>query len=121
MKIASPIALRKVARESNDLTRQSITLTHRPKLIVRNLRFDSSLSPKSFAEGTYCVINVGATKAVIAVAQAVFGLFWRAPDKAPYDELEPEKVSFTLEPGAGTQLNFRKIKPLEGGDILTIQ
>jgi hypothetical protein len=75
-------------QEVADLTRKSLILAQRPRLIVRNVEIDPSTllggKPEDFA-GTLQVYNSGGSKAHVSAISCRLFCFDKLPMKAPFD------------------------------------
>jgi hypothetical protein len=117
-----------LTRESNattaqatDLTRQSLVLSHRPRLIVRNLYPDAGFVVNSRADGRFRIVNSGGTTARVTAIYATVILGWNMPAKRPFDGSMGERVSIKLRPGESLERPFQKNTPLMEGDVTAMQ
>ena len=79
-----------ITRDATDLTRQSLVLSHRPKIIVRDVSVEGGLNgfrAGSTADGRFTLTNIGGTKAVIQEIFASANMIDILPMQKPYEKV----------------------------------
>jgi hypothetical protein len=120
--------LRAIKRQA-ELTRASLILTQRPRIIIRNIALDD---PRLLVEvprhgtdsvtisGTFYVSNIGGTPGTITENHSEILVFERPaalPMKRPYEGKTGGRVSITLTSGQSAPITF----PAEGRELTRLE
>jgi hypothetical protein len=101
-------------RRASDLTRQSLVLAQRPKVIVRNVsvstkdgeRISPSQVPQGFDRVQFYVSNVGGVVARTTRWHGEVFIGERLPMDSPYEGKAGTEANISLPPGVAHQLEF---------------
>jgi hypothetical protein len=111
----------RIAEESSNAAKESIILTHRPKIIVRSAVMAwkpildrglsiTDLNRSNFDEGQlagfFHAVNIGNQPAKICSLEK-YAVFFQLPMERPYESgCEKESVSISLKPGESVKIPF---------------
>jgi len=120
------------AAKATELTRQSVILTHRPKLIVRNIILDNENSILNFGSGhgwpvegtgTARIVNVGSSTAHLIAWSCHVLILFLLPITPPFDVKEEELFNLPIAPGEYAAVHFptTRAEPLAAEDLLRIR
>jgi hypothetical protein len=113
-------------RNATALTKDSIILTHRPKLVVRAFYVHGGMSAfkeGSTVEGAFEISNIGGTRAKVTEIHATAMMLGFLPMKRPYEGVDNQWRSGSkyLRPGESMQGAFRRDDGiLQQGDVSEI-
>ena len=109
-----------------DIASQTLALTQRPRIIVRNFHFTqsvgtggayhtlSAVEPGSLASGQFYIVNIGGTEALVRelVCKTYISRDGELPMKRPYEAEIGNQAVFRIRPGETASRTFASKAPL---------